>query len=69
MERFTPQQCYDIIKIYYQNQTSIKVTWSGLRARYGSAYPPTEPTIRNAAKLFHNEFPFVRRRFILQFLS
>lgn len=32
MEHLTPEQRCEIIKIYYQNQSSVKATWRGLRA-------------------------------------
>lgn len=56
MEHLTPEQRCEIIKIYYQNQSSVKATWRGLRARYGPHQRPSEQAIRNVVKKFENEF-------------
>lgn len=56
MEHLTPQERCEIIKIYHQNQCSVKATWRGLRARFGPHHRPSEQTIRNVVKKFEREF-------------
>lgn len=68
MERLTPQQRLQIVKIFYQNQESIRSTHRALRAMFGRHNRPSELMIRRIVERFeasytlHPQRPPIRRR-------
>lgn len=52
MEHYTIQQRVEIIKIYYQNQCSVRETFRKLRTIYGVHDRPAESTIRRLINKF-----------------
>lgn len=52
MERYTIQQRVEIVRIYYQNSSSIRKTFRALRDNYGRNERPTELTIRRIVNKF-----------------
>ncbi|CAH1101131.1 unnamed protein product [Psylliodes chrysocephalus] len=52
MERYTIEQRVEIVKIYYQNQCSVRQTFRALRQVYGVHDRPTESLIRRLMQKF-----------------
>lgn len=52
MERYTIQQRVEIVKIYYQNQCSVRLSFRALRPIYGLRGRPAESTIRRLIRKF-----------------
>ena len=50
MERYTVQQRVNIVKIYYQNECSVRLTFRALRSIYGLR--PAESTTRRLIRKF-----------------
>lgn len=68
MNRLTPEQRFQIVEIYFQNQCSIKNVYRALREFYGAHNRPSETTIKNVITKFRSTFtlldakPPTRRR-------
>ena len=54
MERLTPQQCLQIVQLYYENGRSVKSVYRALRPIYGLHNRPTERTIRHTIGKLEN---------------
>ena len=53
MERFTIQQCLEIVKNYYENGSSVRQTFRALRSVFGVRNRPSERTIDPKNWEFH----------------
>ena len=56
MNRFTLEQRYQIIQIYFENQSSIRATYRRLRDFYGAHNRPSEQTIRRTVDRFRTTY-------------
>ena len=56
MNRLTLEQRYQIMQIYFENQSSICATYRRLRDFYGSHNRPSEQAIRRIADRFHTTY-------------
>ena len=57
MDRLTPEQRYQIVETYFQNQCSVKnVVFRALRPFYGRHNRPSETTIRETINKFRSSF-------------
>ncbi|CAK9833779.1 hypothetical protein ANTRET_LOCUS10412 [Anthophora retusa] len=61
MERLTPQQRVIVVKIYYQNQSSVVQTQRRLRDIFGRNYVPSKSTILRIIKNFETLFTVADR--------
>lgn len=56
MNRLTPEQRYQIVEIYFQNNSSVRNVYRALRPFYGIHNRPTERTIRETINRFRTNF-------------
>ena len=54
MDKYTIEQCVQIIKIYYQNNEPVRKTFRALREFYGRNNRPAESTIRRLVNKFQS---------------
>ena len=54
MDKYTIEQSVQIIKIYYQNNESVRKTFRALREFYGRNNRPAESTIRRLVSKFQS---------------